>query len=166
MEVLGEEQRKAERQDELDRRDRDGPDQPDLERVDEEVVVDELAEVVEPDEVRRDVEAGAGIGEGEVDAACEREDAQDHDRAGAPGSRGTHASLDEMPLPALLRPRRGASGRRLLRRAHAPAPDEARTTSVGSTPTTRGSASEPSIRAEQQLGGDAGALGGARGRPT
>ena len=59
------------------------------------------------------------------------------------------ASLDDMPLPALLRPRRGARGARLLCRAHALAPDEARTTSVGSTPTTRGSASEPSIRSRR-----------------
>ena len=78
-EILAEEQREAEREDELERRHGDRPDEPDLERVDEEVVAKQLAKVVEPDEGRRDVEPRARIREGQVDAPDERSDAEDDD---------------------------------------------------------------------------------------
>ena len=61
-------------------RHRDRPDRADLERVDEEVVVDQAPEVVEPDEVRRHAEAGSRVGEAEVDAARERRHAEHDDR--------------------------------------------------------------------------------------
>ena len=50
LQVLAEQEREAEREAEADRRHGDRPDQADLERVDEEVVVDQRPEVVEPDE--------------------------------------------------------------------------------------------------------------------
>ena len=62
-EVLAQQEREPEREDELKGRDGHGPDQADLERVDEKVVVQQLAEVVEPDEVRLDVEPGPRVRE-------------------------------------------------------------------------------------------------------
>ena len=138
------------------------PDQADLEGVDEQVVLEQRAEVVEPDEVRRDVEPGPRVREAEVDPAHERRDAEDHDRQQRrdqqqdrlgrreAGPRGSPAAQRRPRLLAALTRTTGPadSGRRTRPSLESPLtrPDDARTTSRGSTPTARGSRSGSSIR--------------------
>ena len=58
-----EQQGQGQRQDELEDRHPEGPDQPDPERVPEQVVLQQPRVVREPVEREADVEAGAGVGE-------------------------------------------------------------------------------------------------------
>ena len=145
LQVLAEQEGEAEREAEADRRHGDRPDQADLERVDEELVVEQRAEVVEPDEGRRDAEAGLRVGEAEVDPAHERDDAEDHDRQ---QRRNQQASVSRPRARARPAPRPAGNGRP-RDGAHARAPEEARTTRRGSTPTTWASRPGSSIRASR-----------------
>ena len=75
-----EQQGQPEGQDELEDRHREGPDETDLERVPEDVVLQQPDVVVEPVEVVVHLVAGLGVGEAQPDPVEQRVDAEQHDR--------------------------------------------------------------------------------------
>ena len=118
------------------------------------------AEVVEPDEVRRDAEAGLRVGEAEVDAAHERRHAEHDDRE-------HRRDEEEQRLAAASAPRRRGAAARLR-----PSGRRGSGTVVTRERSARGADDEARLDAddprpapgmldarEQQLGGDARALG-------
>ena len=99
-----------------------------------------VAEVVEADEVRRDVEPCARVREAEVDAPGERQHAEDDDRQQRRDEQDERLGRRQArarpgPAPGARR----AACRRRERALNAAAAEEPRTTSRGSTPTMRGS---------------------------
>src|SRR5262249_30279820 len=106
-------------------------------------VVEERAEVVDSDEVRRDAETGARVGEAEIDPAHERRDAQDEhrdQRRDEENERLQPRQTDpRVPAAAAANPPRVADGRQAD-------PQVPRTTSRGSTPRLRARRPGCSIR--------------------
>src|SRR6185369_4732714 len=112
----------------------DRPDRADLERVQEEVVVQQLPEVVEPGEARRDAESGTRVGEAEVDPARERRDAEEQHRQHRGYQQEERLALAQADAGAAA-PFAGATeadeAARLGDGRHAATPQEARTTRRG-----------------------------------
>ena len=169
LQLLAQQEREPEREAEADRRHGDRPDQADLERVDEEVVLEQRAEVVEPDEVRRDLETGLRVGEAEVDPAHERDDAEDHDRQQRRDQQQHRLPAGEARRRRGCAPRRRPAGRPRGRCVMTPLPTRRGRRGAARRRRMRGSRARPSIRSSSSSAAIRAALGRAevdRGRAS